>query len=433
MIVRKKYSNNNTVAYANTLARCNPFVINPEKAPQCIRKRYGDDRLVTRTILPERADLTFTTLLKMTNGLSDRTIEGYVSDIARARGVGNPYDEKILGPIREDIEKLLAAEIRFNINPDHPKKEKGFRAKFTLVEGYLTSDDLVNLTISPYIEKIKELKRYFWLNIQTFSQLHSPIARQLYKFFKSQQFMNRENWKYQIGLNKLCYYINYNIDDIPWWKVRQTVSKNLETLKSKGLIKRYQIDSKTNKNDGGMVTVYGKKTERKQTISLPEAQPKQLNQQKTTKQIAYAEEVQIVREHLMEFDTKGYYSERKLIQSLRMLDDYLKPYAVAISYGLDKSFEQAKKRSLNRFVSAYCEWLDGSYGDKQIKYYSASLFDPANELFKRFIADLQNEIRLLDSDAYEKELKWEQHDSGEAEKRDEERLQRRYVEEGQFW
>lgn len=113
--------------------------------------------LNTKLTLPKRSILTFVTLLKMVDGKPGSWIECKVSDIAKASGIGNPYDEGILGPIRQDIVRLLNVEIRININPDNPAKEKGYRGCFYLIQGILDTDDMVSLTISSHLAKIEKL------------------------------------------------------------------------------------------------------------------------------------------------------------------------------------------------------------------------------------------------------------------------------------
>ncbi len=107
--------------------------------------------------LPLGTALIFATLLKMAEGELNR-IKCNVSDIAKALGVKN-QSERILGSIRQDIERLLDVEIQINLNPDNPTKEKGYRGRFKLIQGILDSDDNVNLTINTRMERMYELSQ----------------------------------------------------------------------------------------------------------------------------------------------------------------------------------------------------------------------------------------------------------------------------------
>ena len=411
-MIRRKFHNNKTIPYANSLSRCNPFVINPEKATsKYTRRKYGEAWLSVRgIILSERADLTFTTLLKMTDGIPGRTIEGCVSDIALSRGVGNPYDEKILGAIRKDIDQLLSAEIKININ--QPSKEKRFRAKFTLLEGYVNSDDTFSLTVSSHLKEIKELVGFFYLNTEMFLHLQSPIVRQLYKFFVSQKFIKNEGAKYNIVLQKLCYFIGWEVEDKSWFAVRQIMKRSLDSLKRKNIIKKYKLDNETHKQEGGMVVVYGKKNIKETSDPLPVNQSSQLSKSKTKENNLYDREIDIIKESLLEYDTKDYYTRRGLVAQLNILKKFLCIYVVMFNSTISKKSAKAEQEfSMINFIRKYCAWLIGD--DKQIKYYNAKLFNPDNEIFQRFIEWIKDEyhpnddepIQLLELDKFDEEMK----------------------------
>ena len=155
--IRKRFGDCNTIKYNNGLARCSPFVINPEDCPTTyLEKQYGNISSRTETLLPERSSLTFVTLLKMVDGEPGSLIECKVSEVARIRGVKNIHDEKILGFIRQDIERLLEVGFQLNINSQKPEKGKGYRGRFNLIEGELLEEDYVSLSISPHLKRIKE-------------------------------------------------------------------------------------------------------------------------------------------------------------------------------------------------------------------------------------------------------------------------------------
>lgn len=364
----KRTQYNNSVKYTDGLARCSPFVINPENANGRLKKSYGKNLKMKSKkkskLLPERACLTFVTLLKIANGKPGAWIDCQVSDIVKARGVGNPSDEGALMPVRMDLERLLAFQIKINIDADNPKK-KGYRACFKLVKGSLDSTDQVSFTISPHLREIEELTGFFFIDTQTYlTALRSPVVRQMYLFLMSQIFIRKEDWKYPISIEKLCNHINYFIaDGTPLWQVHQVIQKSANKMVELRLIKSFTLEKK--KRGGGVITFYGKRLEKKALPTATNGKPSK------PKEIRYKNEIAVIKKQLVkDYDNKDNYDQQKLVNVLRKLkrSKYV---------GKGKQFS-----SLEKLVKYYCTWL---VDESKLKYYSTVLFDPGNGFLKEFI------------------------------------------------
>jgi hypothetical protein len=357
------------VKMADRLIRLNPFQISKTKdGVTTLRKQYGDNVMtVVRGSLFERARGVLFTFQELT-GETGKKLNFYLPDIAHAMGAKNPYDERILQPLREDIKALLAAEVRLNLDKPSPKKE--LCVKFIFLEGYLNRDDHGSIVVGHYLDTIRELSLgYTYITLPTYFSIKGQIARSLYVYLASQQpFYNRVPEGYSIRLSLLVEYLNYERAGRPWWRIWPHVENAIEELKKVGFVGKYVRDKKRHKKDGGVLTFWKAKKE-KQVVG-------------TTKPSSSKGKHAAVLDSIKEAFPEATCSDAKLVAALDKAEAFLEPYTT----------------SLGRFVKDYAQWLD----DRNLKFLAPTLFKPDNSFFKEFVGKVAELTTRKQAEAAEK-------------------------------
>jgi hypothetical protein len=356
------------VRIANAVIRPNPWLISRKTDPiDGVEKsiyRYGEYcKVIVNGRLYEKDFGTWLCMLDIAkrNNYRPYKSDNLCVDIAKEMGAKNPYQRTVLEPLWHSIDRLLDTQIR--IRPD---KGRGFTAKFCLIEGWLDSDCRHgSFSVTPYLDIVKELMLGQTIIVkQLYFNLNSTIARSLYKFLASQKSFYRGT-EYKIRLSQLCKYLNYDLEDKPWWQVWDSIENAIKELKQAGFISRYRYNKNHYKQNGGMLSFYP-------------AQKKP----KITTDNSNSEVVQLIKDV---FEDKIQWSisyEIKLRTALNNTYKFLEQYAV----------------SLKSFIKNYCGWLK----HKNPKYISPKLFEPENMFFQEFVKLQRDDGFLMTEKEYKR-------------------------------
>jgi hypothetical protein len=222
--------------------------------------QYGQCKIIFKNgFLTEKDRGVFLCLLFLSKQHDDRPFAFTLSDIAKVKGVKNPYDTKALTPIRESIDRLLDIYIRIR-----PNKDKGLSAAFTLITGWINGDGKGNISVNPYHDIVLSLMLgNTIIPLEKYFSLRSSIARSLYLYLISQRnFYNGTGYK--IRLSVLADYLAYEIGAKAWSNVRPEFIKAFEELQQNNILEKYDYNKTLHKKDGGILTFHKKqKTENK--------------------------------------------------------------------------------------------------------------------------------------------------------------------------
>lgn len=178
-------------------------------------------------------------------------IEGHIIDLAKLKGVKNPYQPSVTNPIWDSIDRLLDVNIRIRPNVRGGSVSAGFR----LVTGKLDSDGTYFLITHDYWEIAKQLNLYtINVPLNQYFSLKSPIARSVSEFLRTQKLRNTKRG-YSISLSKLCEYIGYT-KNVPFWELWQTIKRSLNELIESKFISKFERNINHKKNEGGIITFW---------------------------------------------------------------------------------------------------------------------------------------------------------------------------------
>jgi len=213
--------------------------------------KYGETRVVIHGELLEKDRGVLFALLALSKLYDNsRTFDFELSDIAKIKGASNPYDEKVLEPIRESIDRLFDVQIRLK-----PTKRKGFTGKFTFIEGGLNSDDTGNISVSPYIDVVNTFKLgTSTIHLKTYNSIRKGVARSLFTFIKDQRPFYTGNG-YKIRTTKLVKYLAMD-NTKPFFQTRSLLNAAVEELEELDLIGKHKYEKNEYKTDGGLWTFY---------------------------------------------------------------------------------------------------------------------------------------------------------------------------------
>jgi hypothetical protein len=218
-------------------------------------------------------------LLNMAAKNNNKPFDFNLPDIAEEKGVKNRWQKSCLQPIRESIDRLLEARIRIR-----PVKDKGLTAIFSFIEGWLNFDDTGHLSVSPYIDVVRDLTLgSTYIDMSRYFKVKGQLARSLYVFLESQRpFYN--GGEYSIRSSSLMEYINYDPQQKPRWRITQQIKNSCDELLRMGLLEKYDLDQRKFKQDGGLLTFkkVQKKVSTKNTLfeQFWSAYPKQVDKRK---------------------------------------------------------------------------------------------------------------------------------------------------------
>lgn len=360
-MIRTKPPVNRLVKLANDICRPSPFQItrNKDSAINDISVyQYGDCRVEVQGHLYEEDRGTLICLLKIAKQYdANKRFDFTLVDIAKEKGVKNPYQETAIIPIRDSIDRLLKAHIRIK-----SANANGLSAGFVFVQGW-HKDGVGSISVSPYLDVIRDLTLGATsISLNTYFDLKSQIARSLYTFLASQRvFYNGTG--YEIRLSSLVTYINFDTQDRPWWRVWEHVENAIKELKVIGFIGRYRYDNTRYKQEGGIIKFYPAKKKAKEIT----------DGDKNDKII------QLIQDKL-NITISG--DENNYRISLNKVSKYLEQY----------------DEKLKSFIPNYCNWLV----NKNPQYISANLFNPDNSFFQQYVKMEREDGHLLTQKEYER-------------------------------
>jgi hypothetical protein len=215
--------------------------------------QYGQCKIIFKNrFLTEKDRGVFLCLLYLSKQHDDRPFDFRLSDIAKIKGVKNPYDKKAWEPIYESIDRLLDVSIRIR-----PNKTMGLSAAFTLITGSIEGDQ-GNISVNPYHDIVLTLMLGLTvIPLETYFSLRNSIARSLYLYLISQRnFYNGTGYK--IRLSVLAEYLAYDTGEKAWWLVRPEFIKAFEELKQHNILSKYEYNKQVHKQDGGLLTFHKK-------------------------------------------------------------------------------------------------------------------------------------------------------------------------------
>lgn len=360
---------NRIVEVADDVIRLSPFAIS--------RKRElainGDDKQIYRgknSVVVRYGQLyeedrgTLICLLEMAkkHGDQHQAFDFILKDIAKLKGVKNPWQKTTTEPIWESIDRLLDASIRIR-----PTKEKGLTARFNFIEGWLDSDGSGRLSVGQFLDVIRDFALGTTnIDPDIYFKVKSPIARSLYAYLSSQElFYNKGH--YQIRLGKFTKYINYDTEGKPWSEIRPYFKHAAEELKRIEFLNEYRHDKNRCKSEGGVMEFWSAKKK------LKELSTGEQNQ----------EIVQLIKDEFPEMEWTEV-DETHLRTTLNKTTKFLEQYSC----------------SLKDFVKDYCEWLKNK---KVVKRISPALFDQRNTFFQEYVSQQRKDGHLPTKEEYEKE------------------------------
>jgi len=253
--VKKRPKNN--VKLLDEIIRINPFLITDRELSEqgTYYKEYSKGKgIIVHGKLYDTDRDVFIAILSLI-GETAEEVELKITDIGRAMRLKNPRDKPTIKRIKESIDRLLKTKLELCT------KEKSEDHNITLLQGNIAQDNnIVTISIADYMWLMKELNwGYFYANTNIYFDLNSSIARSLYLFLNSQQFFTTGKAPYEVYLDKLCKFINYTPNS-PIWRKRSIIKKQLETLKSEGIISNFNIDIKRGLEQNGLIRIEKGKT-----------------------------------------------------------------------------------------------------------------------------------------------------------------------------
>lgn len=309
---------------------------------------YGDSRVVVHGRLFEEDRGVFLCLLELAKQNDYKKFDFKISDIAKVKGKLNPYQESAQQPIRDSLERLLDSHIRIR-----PTKGKGLSAGFKLVSGYLDSDDVGQLSVTPYLDKINELGLGVTsINLDKYLEPRSQVARSLYSFLDSQRPFYQDKQGYEIRLTLLLKHLNYDVKGRPLWRIWPTIKMAIEELKQNGFIKRYRYDKTRHKGEGGVIKFLAvRKGKTKELIGSPNDPWIELIKTTFDDKVVWGEGV-----------------ENQFRTALNKIEVFLET-------------DLKSTCSMKMFMDYYCSWLEL----KNLKFIAPTLFKTNNSFFMEFV------------------------------------------------
>ncbi len=358
-----------SVRLADEIIRPNPFLLSRDKEATSVsklRKRYGDsgDMIIVTGRLFEEDRGTLIAFLEMSEE-TEKRLDFYLPEVAKVKGVKNPYAESVLGPIRESIGRLLTAQLQLNLIK--PSREKKLRARFVFLKGYLDSNDHGNITVSNYLETVRDLALGFtYIKPSLYFSFKGQLSRSLYTFLQSHKAICKGS-SYSVRLSKLCNHINYGLRERAWSQVWQHINGALEKLKKAGVIARYIREKDRCRIDGGVITTWGPK---KQMEKKTEA--KHLETERLLKQARGLVTTKLTAE-----------DESQLIKYIDGLVEYDSQVKKVYGTGTDE-FGNAYTRSIGDFTGDFIAWLQRQQWLKQVPI---KTFSVDGKVFWQFVQD----------------------------------------------
>jgi hypothetical protein len=211
--------------------------------------------------LNERDFGVFMVIVELAKINANRRLTGHLSDIARAEGLTNIYQASSLNSIDDSINTLLDIHIRVR-----PINGKGLSGSFHLVEGWLDSGGTFDLTITPYLEKISELKLGIaFVNLNIYQATPNQLARAMIRFLSSHEifYKNMTGRYYSIRLSRLLDYLGYDTTYLHWFVIRPRITRAIEECIRVGFLDEQshpkhlsEADKKLRRTDGGILNLY---------------------------------------------------------------------------------------------------------------------------------------------------------------------------------
>jgi len=343
------------------IARITPFLITEPK--NLLKRVYGPYIMRVKSRLWEE-DYRVWLAIKDLSPEPGRLFAFTITDIAKEMGLSNPYDPNAQDRIRESVERLLGAEVRIYYREKGSKSK--LRAKFSfLTEGILYQGESGKViggkvSISNLLTAMDEAKSgYFFLDKRLVFTLQRPLARNLYRFLRSQNFLSPKIPKpYSISMLKLLNYIGYEpVGRAPWYLWRYTLQPAIGELKTHGVISSYSIKVK-GRGEDRVVTFHPPEPK------LRQKKPKAVEMDKAFQQFTLPR----IKDRIEKLDpaVKRPYDEEELAERILELEKRIKSTGIGIL----------------QFVEYYLRWLEYEH---RIHYFTPALFKPDNPLVKGFV------------------------------------------------
>lgn len=344
------------------IARITPFLIT-KSSKNPLKRAYGPYHMRIKSELREE-DYRVWLAIKDLSPEPGRLFAFTITDIAKEMGLSNPYDPNAQDRIRESVERLLEAEVRIYYREKGNKSK--LRAKFSfLTEGILYQGENGKViggkvSISNLLTAMDEAKSgYFFLDKRLIFTLQRPVARNLYRFLRSQKFLSSKIPKpYSISMLKLLNYIGYElVERAPWYLWKYTLQPAIDELKTHGVISSCDIKPK-GRGEDRVITFHPPEPK------LRQKKPKAIEMDETFQRFTLPR----IKDKIEELDpaVKRPYDEGELVERILELEKRIKSTDISIL----------------QFVEYYLRWL---VWEHRIRYFTPALFKPSNPLVKGFV------------------------------------------------
>ena len=371
ILVPNKFLYNKSIPMPNVLIQTSPFAVGQIKLKNkgVIKHEFENCTLHIYGKLYEEDRGTISALLELSHG-SSNPFHFHIRDIAKLKGLKNPYDPNIQRPIRESIDRLLDSAVKIR-----PKKgKKSHTVHFVFLIGSIDPEGYGKVSVSPFLKEIIEHPTTY-IQLDNYFNFKSQIARSLYCFLKSQESFTKGNG-YYCNLAKLCDFINYRCMYKYWGPVWQQIEAALKELKNQNFVGSWKKEkSKNNKINGPTITVW-----------------KALKDKSNIKEITSEfKHLELINKIKKEIQDKGINWDdtwnKALDKRLEELDGYLN------ETGLDQNWNCiCTYWDLNGFINTYTDHLH-KYG---FRFFNPALFKYNGKQIQSFIQEMISKGNMTD-------------------------------------